>query len=118
MSDNVRTVLVGALAYATLVLFLRISGKRTLEKLNAFDLALTVAPGSALEVLRSEPTLLARAGQFCSDAMRHERVTKDEAVSAIRSAGGRDVKDVAFLVLESDGTIYASLLPSRGGTAP
>ena len=33
----VRTIIVGILAYATLVLFLRISGKRTLAKLNAFD---------------------------------------------------------------------------------
>ena len=43
-----RTLLVGTLAYATLVLFLRISGKRTLSKLNAFDLVVTVALGSTL----------------------------------------------------------------------
>ncbi|HUF36757.1 MAG TPA: YetF domain-containing protein [Gemmatimonadales bacterium] len=35
-------------AYATLILFLRISGKRTLAKLNAFDLVVTVALGSTL----------------------------------------------------------------------
>ena len=43
-----RTVLIGALAYLTLVLLLRISGKRTLTKLNAFDLVVTVALGSTL----------------------------------------------------------------------
>lgn len=43
-----RVVVVGALAYAALVLFLRISGKRTLTKLNAFDLVITVALGSTL----------------------------------------------------------------------
>ena len=75
-----------------------------------------MALGSVLEALRSEPTLLARAGQF--DAMRHERATKDEVVSAIRSAEGRNVKDVAFLILESDDNTRASLLPSRGDTAP
>ncbi len=47
----VRTVLVGVLAYACLVLFLRISGKRTLAKLNAFDLVVTVALGSTLSAI-------------------------------------------------------------------
>lgn len=43
-----RVLLVGILAYATLVLFVRISGKRTLAKMNAFDLVVTVALGSTL----------------------------------------------------------------------
>ncbi len=43
-----RVVVVGALAYAALVVLLRISGKRTLAKLNAFDLVVTVALGSTL----------------------------------------------------------------------
>ncbi|MGK9054265.1 DUF421 domain-containing protein [Neorhizobium petrolearium] len=47
----VRTVVVGSLAYAALVLFLRISGKRTLAKLNAFDLVVTVALGSTLSAI-------------------------------------------------------------------
>lgn len=44
----VRTLVVGVLAYVTLVVFLRISGKRTLSKMNAFDLVVTVALGSTL----------------------------------------------------------------------
>lgn len=43
-----RVVVVGALAYAALVVLLRVSGKRTLTKLNAFDLVVTVALGSTL----------------------------------------------------------------------
>lgn len=39
---------VGIAAYLWLVLVLRISGKRTLAKLNAFDLVVTVAFGSLL----------------------------------------------------------------------
>lgn len=46
-----RTVLVGSLAYATLILFLRISGKRTLSKMNAFDFVVTVALGSTLATI-------------------------------------------------------------------
>ena len=44
----VRTLVVGVLAYVVLIVFLRVSGKRTLSKLNAFDLVVTVALGSSL----------------------------------------------------------------------
>ncbi len=43
-----RVVVVGTLAYVALVALLRASGKRTLAKLNAFDLVVTVALGSTL----------------------------------------------------------------------
>ena len=147
-SGIVRTVLVGSLAYATLVLFLRISGKRTLAKLNAFDLVVTVALGSTLSAIilqesialaegamalallillqflvtfwsvrsasfasaiRSEPSLLVRSGQFCRAAMKRERITQDEALSAVRAAGGNDIEQVDSLILESDGSISVVL---------
>jgi len=44
----VRTVCVGVPAYGFLIVLLRISGKRTLSKMNAFDLVVTVALGSTL----------------------------------------------------------------------
>lgn len=43
-----RVAVVGSLAYIALVVLLRISGKRTLSKMNAFDLVVTVAIGSTL----------------------------------------------------------------------
>ena len=43
-----RVLIVGPLAYLSLVVLLRVSGKRTLTKLNAFDLVVTVALGSTL----------------------------------------------------------------------
>lgn len=43
-----RTFVVAVLAYVTLIAFLRVSGKRTLSKMNAFDLVVTVALGSTL----------------------------------------------------------------------
>jgi uncharacterized membrane protein YcaP (DUF421 family) len=46
-----RTLLAGATAYVALVLMLRVSGKRTLSKLNAFDLVVTVALGSTLSAI-------------------------------------------------------------------
>lgn len=55
-----RTVLVGTLAYIGLVLMLRISGKRTLSKMNAFDFIVTVALGSTLaSTLLSQSVALA-----------------------------------------------------------
>lgn len=55
-----RTLVVGVLSYVALVLFLRISGKRTLSKMNAFDLVVTVALGSVLAtVLLSKEVALA-----------------------------------------------------------
>ncbi|MDP2779584.1 DUF421 domain-containing protein [Devosia sp.] len=146
----VRTLIVGTLAYIVLVLFLRISGKRTLAKLNAFDLVVTVALGSTLsaillqesialaegatalallicaqylvtyvsvrssrfaEIVRSEPSLLAKDGKFCAAALTRERVTRDEALSVVRAQGGRDIADVQLLVLESDGSISVRLNP-------
>ena len=46
--ELLRLLLVGTAAYAALVLLLRTTGKRTLSKLNAFDLVVTVALGSTL----------------------------------------------------------------------
>tara|TARA_R110002020_G_scaffold14227_6_gene50483 strand:+ start:1803 stop:2294 length:492 start_codon:yes stop_codon:yes gene_type:complete len=149
----VRTLIVGTLAYIVLVLFLRISGKRTLAKLNAFDLVVTVALGSTLsaillqesialaegatalallicvqflvtffsvrssrfaDLVRSEPALLAKDGQFCLASMRRERVTQEEALSTIRANGGDAIDDVEAMVLESDGSISVRL---RAGAA-
>ncbi|MDE0582683.1 DUF421 domain-containing protein [Planococcus sp. A6] len=47
----IRIVTVGVLAYIGLLIFLRTSGKRTLTKLNAFDLVVTVALGSTLATI-------------------------------------------------------------------
>lgn len=47
-SDIARILAVGAAAYVALVLILRVTGKRTLAKLNAFDLVVSVALGSIL----------------------------------------------------------------------
>ena len=56
----VRVLAVGPLAYLALVALLRVSGNRTLSKMNAFDLIVTVALGSTLAtILLSEQVALA-----------------------------------------------------------
>ena len=58
--DVLRTVVVGGLAYVCLIVFVRISGKRTLSTLNAFDFVVTVAIGSILAtILLSKEVALA-----------------------------------------------------------
>ncbi len=47
-SDLLRVLVVGVCAYGGLVLILRVTGKRTLSKMNAFDFVVTVALGSTL----------------------------------------------------------------------
>ena len=139
-----RVLLVGTVAYVSLVAILRISGKRTLTKFNAFDFVVTVALGSTLAtvllskstplaegivalallvflqfaitwlsvrspwfdaLVKSEPTLLLHRGEFLDGALDQQRVTRAEVLAALRSHDVIDVKDVAAVVLETDGSI-------------
>ncbi|CCH55934.1 protein of unknown function DUF421 [Fibrisoma limi BUZ 3] len=151
----IRILVVGVLAYAGLLLSLRISGKRTLSKMNAFDLVVTVALGSTLstiivsrqtgvadgltalallialqyivawlsvrssgfkKLIKSEPALLFHQGQYLRGAMRRERVTEDEILSALRSSGVSNPDDVAAVVLETDGSF--NVIQSKANAEP
>ncbi len=62
-SELGRTILIGISAYVILIFLLRVAGKRTLTKLNAFDLVVTVAFGSTLaSTIMSKSTALAEGG--------------------------------------------------------
>jgi len=138
-----RSFVLALLAYIALVFLLRISGKRTLSKLNVFDFVFVVALGSTLAttilspgttladglmafivliglqislsllcvhshridlIVNGEPTLLMHKGNFLDDAMKRERVTKEEVNSALREQGIRTYEKVDSIVLETDGT--------------
>ena len=144
LSGLARVAMVSILAYAALILVLRLAGKRSLAKLNAFDFVVTVALGSTLatvlltkdvalsegllafamlaglqwtvsrlsvawpmfrRAVRNEPTLLCEDGQFRTQAMKAERVTKSEMEAAIRTAGIGRLEDVGVVVLETDGSM-------------
>lgn len=66
-----RVLLASILAYGWLVLVLRCAGKRSLSKLNAFDLVVTVALGSTLAtvLLSKDVALLEGALAFCMLAL-------------------------------------------------
>jgi uncharacterized membrane protein YcaP (DUF421 family) len=59
-SSIFHTLVIGSLAYLVVIALLRISGKRTLSKWNAFDFVVTIAYGSILAtlVLSQETSLL------------------------------------------------------------
>jgi uncharacterized membrane protein YcaP (DUF421 family) len=88
-----RVVVVGSCAYLALLALLRIAGKRTLAKLNAFDFVVTVALGSTLAtVLLTSDVALAEGmtalgllvalqyvvAAVCSRSGRIERLVKSE----------------------------------------
>lgn len=50
-SGLLRIAVIGAAAYLWLIVILRVSGKRTLAKLNAFDFVVTIAVGSTLATI-------------------------------------------------------------------
>ena len=52
-----RTLIVGTLSYILVVLVLRVSGKRTLSKMNSFDFIVTVALGSVLASILTSQNL-------------------------------------------------------------
>ena len=64
--DILRLGVVGTVSYVGLVFFLRTSGKRTLSKMNAFDLVVTVALGStfASAILSSDVALVEALAAF------------------------------------------------------
>jgi uncharacterized membrane protein YcaP (DUF421 family) len=57
-----RVAVVGTLAYVAIVLILRVSGKRTLSKWNAFDFVVTIALGSTLATVLLSKQVAAAEG--------------------------------------------------------
>jgi uncharacterized membrane protein YcaP (DUF421 family) len=139
-----RVLVAGVLAYCWLLIFLRISGNRTLSKMNAFDFVVTVALGSTLAtvitsndvplaegalalallvglqylltslsirskavegLVKSSPRLLFRRGEFLREQMKIARVTDEEIRAAVRAGGSSPLRDVAAVVLETDGSL-------------
>ncbi|HVL77831.1 MAG TPA: YetF domain-containing protein [Sphingomicrobium sp.] len=66
----VRVLVISLLAYAWLIFILRVSGKRSLAKLNAFDFIVTVALGSTLAA-----ALLNRQVSFSEGALAFVMLT-------------------------------------------
>lgn len=103
-----RIAVIGPLAYVALITLLLVTGKRTLSKLNAFDLVVTVSLGSTLAAVLLNRDLPLADGivafavliglQFC--------VTW----SSVRSRGVRDLVKAEPSLLLYDGELMADAL--------
>lgn len=139
-----RTFIIGILAYVAMVILLRISGKRTLSKMNAFDFIVTIALGSTLaavitnkdvaladgilafcllislqyiitwlsfrnkaftNLIKSDPAMLYYKGNYLFTAMKRERITKEEIMSAMREKGKGNLQNIAAVIIETDGSL-------------
>lgn len=103
-----RTVVVGSLSYLTLIVLLRISGKRTLAKLNAFDLVVTVAVGSTLATI-----LLSSSVSFTQGAAALGLLAGLQMIAALLSSRrrwGRRVLTSPPTVLLRDGKLLPEVL--------
>ncbi|RPF72864.1 DUF421 domain-containing protein [Aurantiacibacter spongiae] len=138
-----RIAVVTLVVYFGLIAILQFAGKRSIAKLNIFDLVVTVALGSILasvmltrslsiadglaafivlaflqwlvawlsvrlgwfkQVIRSDARMLVKDGEFLEQQMKEERVTHDEIRAAIRKQGHGEMKRIAAVVLETDGS--------------
>ena len=148
-----RILVVGPLAYLLLIAILRVSGKRTLAKMNAFDFVVTVALGSTLATvllskdvplsegllgfavlavlqfaiawlaqrvspveaaIKATPRVLLRNGRIDQAALLDERVTVEEIKAAVRKSSLGDLRDVAAVVLETDGSFSVISIDDAG----
>jgi uncharacterized membrane protein YcaP (DUF421 family) len=57
------------------------------------------------KIVKSEPCFLFQKGEFLEDAMRQERVRKEEVLQAVRSQGINSLAQVDAVVLETNGNI-------------
>ena len=151
------TALSALCAYVALIVFLRVGGKRTLAKMNAFDFVVTIALGSTLasvitsktlpladgllalamlialqygvasaiirahwfqRLVKSRPRSVFRDRRFDEEAMRRERLARDEVLMAMRRAGIHDVDSVYMVVLESDGSLSVLRHPEEDPARP
>ena len=127
--------------YVLIVLYIRLSGKRSTSRMNNFDWIVTVAVGSlfastvilkdlsladgasaiglllalqfvltfatarwswARRAVLAPPRLLYFRGEFLHQAMRRERVSRDEILSAVRESGIPSLEGACAVVLEPD----------------
>ncbi|MCE7082440.1 DUF421 domain-containing protein [Streptomyces sp. ST2-7A] len=86
-TDLLRVAVVALVAYPALIALLRLSGKRTLAKMNAFDLVVTVALGSTLATI-----LLNRDVSLSEGVLALAMLILLQFVSAMASVRSRRVR--------------------------
>ena len=69
-------------------------------------------------LVKSEPTLVFHQGEFLDKALRGQRVTRDEVLSALRASGVSNLSSAAAVVLETDGSMSVlKTAPEKSATS-
>ncbi|GGB09317.1 DUF421 domain-containing protein [Macrococcus hajekii] len=107
-----RTVLIGIMGYVSLIIVLRISGKRTLTKLNAFDLIVTVALGSILASIMTSKDIAISQGlaAFLTLIVLQYILTK---LSVYSSSISKVIKSSPSLLYYGDEFLHENLKKER-----
>ena len=114
--DWVVTVMIGSIGASTVILknVPIIEGMASIVTLLTLQYLVTkyasLSPEFANTIL-SEPRVVFYEGQFLPEAMRKERLTRQEIECAMRSEGIHDYEDVAAVIFESDAKL--TVVPKR-----
>ncbi len=105
--DWIVTVMIGSLGASTILLenIPFIEGGASILVLYALQFAVTkyasISPQFS-NVILSEPRIVFYQGQYLPEAMRDERLTRQELECAMRSEGIHSLDDIEAIVFESD----------------
>lgn len=119
--DWVVTVMIGSLGASTILLknIPFIEGASSILVLYLLQFLVTkyasISPQFSSFIL-SEPRIVFYQGQFLPDAMRDERLTRQEIECAMRSDGVNSFDDVEAIVFESDAKLTIIPKPSQSDT--
>lgn len=108
--DWIVTVMIGSLGASTILLenVPFVEGSASILVLYLLQFGVTkytsVSPHFT-NIILSEPRIVFYHGQFLPEAMRDERLNRQELESAMRYAGIHDLDDVEAIVFESDATL-------------
>ncbi|MCG3858384.1 YetF domain-containing protein [Psychrobacter sp. Ps2] len=116
--DWIVTVMIGSLGASTILLkdIPFVEGVSSILVLYLLQFVVTkyasVSPQFSNFIL-SEPRIVFYQGQFLPDAMRDERLTRQEIECAMRSEGINNFDDVEAIVFESDAKLTVIPKPSQ-----
>ncbi len=114
--DWIVTVMIGSLGASTILLkdIPFIEGSASILTLYILQYLVTKYASFSPyfgRIILSDPRILFYQGQFLTEAMLDERITKQELESAMRKEGIHNIKDVEAIILESDAML--SVIPKN-----
>ncbi|WP_182354674.1 DUF421 domain-containing protein [Flaviflexus huanghaiensis] len=106
--DLIRVLIMGVLTYVVVVVILRISGKRTLSQLNAFDFIVNVALGSVMATIMLSSDVSLSEGIVTLSVLAGLQVIVAVINSRVPAARGLITSSPALLI--RDGQVLSEAL--------